>query len=306
MKVIGASKRYLKLIGNPKDRARSCSTARRARSRRTACSSTAPTRSRSTASRPQLQGQRLLRRQRHRLHDQPPDRDARPASTASTPSTPSAARSATPRPTTTTTRASTSGRRRRRTKPVRSIVATSTSLGQRPRLVGHQHALRDDHEVSSFYNNGVGHRAQRAGLGEVPAAGGQRDHRTTTSSGTTSTTTRAPAVQASRRPRRRRTRRHRHPAVRRPPQPGREQPDLRQLPRRRRRDPAASCSRSSPDARRPESATRSTNNQFGLGGTDLNGHDMFYDGNGIGQLLRAQRRAHAAFALPLSRATDSK
>ena len=36
--------------------------------------------------------------------------------------------------------------------------------------------------------------------------------------------------------------RHRRPAARRPPQPHREQPDLRQLPRRRRRGARASCS----------------------------------------------------------------
>ena len=33
------------------------------------------------------------------------------------------------------------------------------------------------------------------------------------------------------------------------------------------------------------------NNEFGLGGTDLNGRELAYDGNGSGQLLRSERRA---------------
>ena len=70
----------------------------------------------------QLQGQRLLLRQRHRLHARPPARDARPASTASTPSTPWAARCATPRPPTNNDAGFYIGQTPAQTKPIRSIV----------------------------------------------------------------------------------------------------------------------------------------------------------------------------------------
>ena len=33
-------------------------------------------------------------------------------------------------------------------------------------------------------------------------------------------------------------------------------------------------------------------NQFGLNGTDLNGRDLFYDGNGIDNCFRATRASH--------------
>ena len=49
-------------------------------------------------------------------------------------------------------------------------------LGQPAGLQRHQHALRDDHEEPLLQQRG-GHRAERAGLGEVPAPRGQRDHR---------------------------------------------------------------------------------------------------------------------------------
>ena len=55
-------------------------------------------------------------------------------------------------------------------RPQRQVVR------QRPRLLGHQHALRDDHEVAVVQQRHR-HRPQRARHREVRAAGGQRHHR---------------------------------------------------------------------------------------------------------------------------------
>ena len=49
-------------------------------------------------------------------------------------------------------------------------------LGQPDRLLRHEHALRDDHQEPLLQQR-ARHRPERAGLGEVPAAGGQRDRR---------------------------------------------------------------------------------------------------------------------------------
>ena len=134
---------------------------------------------------------------------------------------------------------------------------------------------------SRFYNNARRHRPERAGLGEVPAAGGQRRSSTTTSSGTTSTSTRA-------------TRRSRSATTGRPR-------------RWRRSAPASCCSAAAGTWSRTTGSTATTsaasrrstascctknpqaisldrntvrNNAFGLNGTDLNGHDIVYDGSG--------------------------
>ena len=61
-------------------------------------------------------------------------------------------------------------------KPVRTIVSQHRGLGQPARLQRDQHALRDDHEEPLLQQRGR-HRAERARLGEVPAARGQRDRR---------------------------------------------------------------------------------------------------------------------------------
>ena len=87
--------------------------------------------------------------------------------------------------------------------------------------------------------------------------------------------------------------RHRHPAARRPRQPRREQPDLRQLPRRRRGD------RRHPRARRTRRRARSTatsfsDNAFGLNGTDANGYDIVLRRQRQRQLLHARRRRDTA------------
>ena len=68
-------------------------------------------------------------------------------------------------------------------------------------------------------------------------------------------------------------------AARRPAQRGREQPHLRQLPRRRRRSIEGILLAKTPEARALVGNTI-TGNAFGLGGADLNGRDLAYDGNG--------------------------
>ena len=75
--------------------------------------------------------------------------------------------------------------------------------------------------------------------------------------------------------------RHRRAAARRPAQRRRGQPDLRQLRRRRRAGRGRSCCRRT--RRRARSVGNVVrDNAFGLGGTDLNGRELAYDGNGSG------------------------
>ena len=73
--------------------------------------------------------------------------------------------------------------------------------------------------------------------------------------------------------------RHRRAAARRPRQPDREQPHPRQLPDRRRRDRGHPAGQKNPDAKDLQ-RNIVRNNQFGQGGTDTNGSDLMYDGNG--------------------------
>ena len=61
-------------------------------------------------------------------------------------------------------------------KPIRSIVKQHRLVGQPARLERHEHALRDDHELALLQQRGRD-RPERAGLGEVPARGGQRHPR---------------------------------------------------------------------------------------------------------------------------------
>ena len=147
-------KRYLKLIGNVKHPAKVVlerkGSGRREGSERRA-TSTAPTRSRvERLPGPALQGQRLLRRQRRRATSSTTtSREVRAASTASTRSTPRAA---------TMTRLDVGawnndagfyiGQTPKQTKPTRTIVTNVEVVRQRARLVRHEHALRDDHQVA--------------------------------------------------------------------------------------------------------------------------------------------------------------
>ena len=57
-------------------------------------------------------------------------------------------------------------------KPIRSIVDNIKSWGNPLGWSRHEHALRDDHEVALLQQRGR-HHPERAGLGEVPARGGQ-------------------------------------------------------------------------------------------------------------------------------------
>ena len=164
-------------------------------------------------------------------------------------------------------------------KPIRSIVTQHRLVGQPARLERHEHALRDDHEVALLQQRDRP-RPERAGLGEVPARRRTTSSATTTSSGTTSTSTRA-----------RRSRADEHgtaalapvgtgiAAARRPPQRRREQPHLRQLRGRRRADRGHPAATENPQARAlVGNVVR--DNAFGLDGTDLNGRELAYDGNG--------------------------
>ena len=62
------------------------------------------------------------------------------------------------------------------TKPIRSHRHERQLLRQRARLLRHEHALRDDHEVEVLQQR-PRHRPERARQREVRAAGGQRHHR---------------------------------------------------------------------------------------------------------------------------------
>ena len=179
----------------------------------------------------------------------------------------------------TTTRGFYIGQTPPQAKPIRSIVRDVTCLRQRDRLLRHEHALRDDHEVA-FFNNATRHRPERAGLARSSRRRRTTSSPTTTSSGTTSTSTRA-----------RRSRCARDGDAALVPvgtgvlllggraQPRRGQPHLRQLPGRRRGDRAASCSSKTPETRALHRQPV-RDNRSALGGTDLNGRDIAYDGNG--------------------------
>ena len=85
-----------------------------------------------------------------------------------------------------------------------------------------------------------------------------------------------------------RTDRHGHPAARRPRQPGREQPHLRQLPDRRRRDrgdPAGEDPgrRHAREQRHPRQPVRPRRHR-------PNGSDIAYDGNGTNNCFTLRRR----------------
>ena len=169
---------------------------------------------------------------------------------------------------------------------------------QRARLLGHQHALRDDHEVAVVQQRHR-HRPQRAGQREVRAAGGQRHHRQRHLLEQLQLL-RGRAVQA-------------------------EEAGDRRRPTR---SASASCSSAAAATevshnriygnylvgvgalkqillKQADAADLIGNqvhdNQFGLGGADLNGRELFYDGSGLGQLLRPQRRRRRHRRRPTAR-----
>ena len=279
VKINGPKKRYLRLIGNPKHPRRSCSRAagnmqngdlrqRRRRGHRRRLHGA------------RLQVQRLLLHEPRRLHDEPPDRRAhrrlRPLRVQHHRRPDAQLRGLLRQ----RRRASTSGRRRRRTsrsaRSSRNVDGWGSPLG----FSAHQHALRDDHQEPLLQQR-ARHRAERAGLREVPAAGGQRDHR----------------------------QRHLLEQLQLPRRASRRSRSARTAPRRSspvgtgilllggrgnrvennriygnylagvagdRGHPAPE----EPRGARASSATSSRDNQFGLNGTDTNGRDIIYDGNG--------------------------
>ena len=135
---------------------------------------------------------------------------------------------------------------------------------------------------SRFYNNARRHRPQRPGRGEVPAAGGQRDHR---QRDLLEQLQLPPGQAAVPGPRptgtgRARPDRHRHPAVRRPRHTG-----SRTTGSTATSSPAFAATRQLPACRRTRRPPRCDrnivrNNAFGLNGTDENGCDIVYGGNG--------------------------
>ena len=133
---------------------------------------------------------------------------------------------------------------------------------------------------SRFYNNAIGLAPERAGQREVPAGRAERDHRQRHLLEQLQLPRGQPAVPGAQDRRRGAgaSRHRRHPA-RRPRQPGREQPHLRQLPGRRGGDrghPGREVARGAG----PVATTSIPGNAFGLNGTDTNGYDIAYDGNG--------------------------
>ena len=177
-------------------------------------------------------------------------------------------------------------------RPQRQVVR------QRARLLGHEHALRDDHEVAVVQQRHR-HRPQRAGHREVRAAGGQRHHRQRHLLEQLQLL-RGRAVQAARS--RRRARRTRSASA--------SCSSAAAAPRSRTTGSTATTSSGSARSSRscssrPTPPTSIGNqvhdNQFGLGGADLNGRELFYDGSGTGQLLRAQRRRRRPRRRPTAR-----
>ena len=164
------------------------------------------------------------------------------------------------------------------TKPIRTIVRNVDGWGS-PLGFSATNMRYVTITKSRFYNNALGIAPERPRRREVPAGRGQRDHRQRHLLEQLQLPPGQPAVRGAHdRRRRARAGRHRHPPARRPRQPDREQPHLRQLPRRRR------GGRGHPGGKTPEARALANNvvqnNQFGLNGTDVNGYDIIYDGNG--------------------------
>ena len=164
-------------------------------------------------------------------------------------------------------------------KPVRTIVRNVEGWGS-PLGFSATNMRYVTITKSRFYNNAAGIVPERAGLGEVPAARGQRDHR----------------------------QRHLLEQLQLPRRATRRSRSARTPPRRSSRSaPACCCSAVAATGSRTTASTATSspasprsrasccqknpdakdlqrnivrNNQFGLGGTDINGSDVMYDGNG--------------------------
>ena len=159
---------------------------------------------------------------------------------------------------------------------------TSTSWGNVLGYSGTNIALRDDHEVASSSTTASASSRTRS----TPRSSRRRrttSSPTTTSSGTTSTTTRAPRSSSTR--------------ARPTACPTRSASGILLFGGRDTRVEnnriygnyligvgvlAAVLLKQDRTLRDARAATRSRGNEFGLGGADLNGRDLFYDGNGSG------------------------
>ena len=184
---------------------------------------------------PRLQGQRLLRRQRRRLQAHPPDRRRKSGVYGVYAFNSKGGEMSHSEAYYHNDAGFYIGQTPQQTKPIRSIVRDVNSWGNPIGFSAHEHALRDDHQEPLLQQR---HRASSRTRWTRRSSRPPRttSSPTTTSSGTTSTSTRA-RRSSSRRP-------ATCPLV---PigtgvlllggqrQPRREQPDLRQLPRRRRR-----------------------------------------------------------------------
>ena len=146
-------------------------------------------------------------------------------------------------------------------KPMQTIVRNVDGWGSPIGFSAHEHALRDDHQEPLLQQ-----RARASSRTRWTRRSSRRPRTTssstTTSSGTTSTSTQGKPPFKVRKDgdRRARAGRHRHPAARRPRQPGREQPHLRQLPRPASPRSTASCSRRTRQAHlaRPQHGPQTT------------------------------------------------
>ena len=185
------------------------------------------------------------------------------------------------------------------TKPIRSIVRNVKSYGN---VLGFSGTNMRYVTItkSQWFNNGTRHRPQRARQREVRAAGGQRHHRQrhlleqlqllrgravqAAAAGDGRRRTRSASASCSSAGARTEVER---------------QPDLRQLPRRRRRDPADPAQA----GRTPQTSIGNQvhDNQFGLGGADLNGRDLFYDGNGTDNCFGPNSRRRRPRRRPTAR-----
>ena len=181
---------------------------------------------------PQLQGQRLLRHQRRSATRSTTSWPRRPAPTASTRSTPRAATMENSEAYYVNDGSFYIGQTPQQDKPIRSIVRNVDGWGSPIGFSG-TNMRYVTITKSRFYNNAAGIVPNSADGGEVRAGRGQRHHRQRHLLEQLQLLGGRAVQDPARRPGGAGAGGHRHRARRRPPQPRREQPDLRQLPRRR-------------------------------------------------------------------------
>ena len=164
-------------------------------------------------------------------------------------------------------------------KPIRSIVKNIDSWGN-PLGWSGTNMRYVTITNSRFYNNAAGHRPERAGLGEVPARGGQHHPRQPD----LLEQLRLPQGRAVQDPRGRHRRprpgRHRRAAARRPPQHVEDNQIYGNW------NAGVALIEGILLEKNPQAVDLIgnvvRNNAFGLNGTDLNGRELLYDGNGSG------------------------